>query len=47
MTASPRGSTLLDMTGRDLVSVVRASPHYFTSYSDLDTAVAEIGVLTR
>ncbi|NLE79755.1 MAG: aminotransferase class V-fold PLP-dependent enzyme [Rhodococcus sp.] len=47
VTASPRGSTLLDMTGRDLVSVVRASPHYFTSYSDLDTAVAEIGVLTR
>lgn len=47
VTASPRGSTLLDMTGRDLASVVRASPHYFNSYADLDATVAEIRALSR
>ncbi|MFD4368359.1 aminotransferase class V-fold PLP-dependent enzyme [Rhodococcus sp. NPDC058521] len=42
VTASGRSSTLLDMTGRDLESVVRASPHYFVSYEDLDTAITHI-----
>ncbi|MFC9998838.1 aminotransferase class V-fold PLP-dependent enzyme [Nocardia sp. NPDC127526] len=43
VTVSHRSSTLLDMTARDLDSVVRASPHCFVDFDDLDrfiTAVA-------
>lgn len=36
VTVSHRSSTLLDMTGRDLAAVVRASPHAFVSFDDLD-----------
>ncbi|GAB4589023.1 aminotransferase class V-fold PLP-dependent enzyme [Nocardia sp. IFM 10818] len=43
VTVSHRSSTLLDMTARELDSVVRASPHCFVDFDDLDrfiTAVA-------
>ncbi|QCQ90132.1 aminotransferase class V-fold PLP-dependent enzyme [Rhodococcus sp. SGAir0479] len=36
VTVSGRSSTLLDMTGRGLDAVVRASPHYFVSDTDID-----------
>lgn len=36
VTVSHASSTLLDMTARDLDSVVRASPHSFVSFEDLD-----------
>ncbi|MRH86808.1 aminotransferase class V-fold PLP-dependent enzyme [Nocardia sp. SYP-A9097] len=36
VTVSHRSSTLLDMTDRDLDSVVRASPHAFITFEDLD-----------
>ncbi|QLY32578.1 aminotransferase class V-fold PLP-dependent enzyme [Nocardia huaxiensis] len=36
VTVSHRSSTLLDMTARGLSSVVRASPHCFVSFDDLD-----------
>ncbi|MBB5912718.1 selenocysteine lyase/cysteine desulfurase [Nocardia transvalensis] len=36
VTVSHRGSTLLDMTARDLDSVVRASPHCFVTTAELD-----------
>lgn len=42
VTASRRASTLLDMTGRGLDAVVRASPHYFVSYDDLDVALERL-----
>lgn len=44
VTVSHRGSTLLDMTDRGLGSVVRASPHCFVSFEDLDRFA---GVLTN
>ncbi|MDV7243995.1 MULTISPECIES: aminotransferase class V-fold PLP-dependent enzyme [Rhodococcus] len=47
VTASLRGSTLLDMSARDLDAVVRASPHYFCSRDDLDRALAEVAALAK
>ena len=42
VTVSHRSSTLLDMTQRGLAAVVRASPHYFISYDDLDRFTAAL-----
>ncbi|WP_069162322.1 aminotransferase class V-fold PLP-dependent enzyme [Nocardia altamirensis] len=45
VTVSHAGSTLLDMTWRGLTSVVRASPHYFVSFEELDRFVAAVAAL--
>lgn len=45
VTASFRGSTLLDMSARELNSVVRASPHCFVSFEDLDRFVGAVRTL--
>lgn len=42
VTVSHRSSTLLDMQARDLKSVVRASPHCFVSFEDLDRFVGAV-----
>ncbi|WP_330184958.1 aminotransferase class V-fold PLP-dependent enzyme [Nocardia sp. NBC_01503] len=42
VTVSHRSSTLLDMTDRDLDSVVRASPHAFITFEDLDRFAAAV-----
>lgn len=42
VTVSHRGSTLLDMTERGLDAVVRASPHYFVDFDELDRFVAAV-----
>ncbi|WP_278261306.1 aminotransferase class V-fold PLP-dependent enzyme [Nocardia sp. AG03] len=47
VTVSHASSTLLDMTGRGLAAVVRASPHCFVSPADLDRFVATLAELTR
>ncbi|MCQ4118299.1 aminotransferase class V-fold PLP-dependent enzyme [Rhodococcus tibetensis] len=47
VTASLRGSTLLDMSARGLDAVVRASPHYFCSPDDLDRVLAEVAALAK
>ena len=47
VTVSGRSSTLLDMSSRNLDSVVRASPHYFVSPADIDTFLASVRDLTR
>ncbi|MGU3432016.1 aminotransferase class V-fold PLP-dependent enzyme [Actinomycetes bacterium M1A6_2h] len=39
VTVSFAGSTRLDMEARGLAAVVRASPHYFVSFDDLDRAI--------
>lgn len=39
---SYRSSTQLDMAGRGLDSVVRASPHYFVTFAELDTMLAAL-----
>ncbi len=45
VTVSFRGSTLLDMSARELNSVVRASPHCFVSFEDLDRFVRAVRTL--
>ncbi|WP_067698016.1 aminotransferase class V-fold PLP-dependent enzyme [Nocardia jejuensis] len=45
VTVSHRESTLLDMTARELTSVVRASPHYFVSFEDLDRFLDAVAAL--
>ncbi len=45
VTVSEASSTRLDMGERGLAGVVRASPHYFVSPQDLDTAVAAVAAL--
>ncbi|MBJ8344021.1 aminotransferase class V-fold PLP-dependent enzyme [Antrihabitans sp. YC2-6] len=45
VTVSHRSSTLLDMSHRGLQAVVRASPHYFVSYPELDRFVDAISAL--
>ncbi|WP_405485867.1 aminotransferase class V-fold PLP-dependent enzyme [Nocardia sp. NBC_00511] len=45
VTVSHRGSTLLDMSARELHSVVRASPHAFVSFEDLDRFVRAVTTL--
>ena len=45
VTVSHRSSTLLDMTDRGLAAIVRASPHYFVSYPDLDRFVTAVNRL--
>lgn len=45
VTVSHAGSTLLDMTARGLDSVVRASPHCFVSFEELDRFVAAVAAL--
>ncbi|MGW4635412.1 aminotransferase class V-fold PLP-dependent enzyme [Nocardia sp. NPDC004415] len=47
VTVSHASSTLLDMTGRGLAAVIRASPHCFVSHADLDHFVATLAELTR
>ncbi|MFX1759989.1 aminotransferase class V-fold PLP-dependent enzyme [Rhodococcus sp. As11] len=47
VTVSGRSSTLLDMTARDLPSVVRASPHYFVSPADVDRFLGAVHDLVR
>ena len=47
VTVSNRSSTLLDMTSRDLQSVVRASPHYFVSPADVDRFLASVHDIAR
>lgn len=46
VSVSEVGSTRLDMTTRGLDAVVRASPHYFVTGSDLDRAAAAVAGLT-
>ncbi|WP_435590377.1 aminotransferase class V-fold PLP-dependent enzyme [Nocardia sp. bgisy118] len=45
VTVSFASSTLLDMTARGLDSVVRASPHCFVSFEELDRFVAAVAAL--
>ncbi|MEU6828713.1 aminotransferase class V-fold PLP-dependent enzyme [Nocardia beijingensis] len=45
VTVSHASSTLLDMTGRGLASVVRASPHCFVGFDELDRFVAAVARL--
>ncbi|MEV0297318.1 aminotransferase class V-fold PLP-dependent enzyme [Nocardia sp. NPDC050710] len=45
VTVSHASSTLLDMTDRGLASVVRASPHCFVDYDELDRFVAAVAAL--
>ncbi|MEV2219209.1 aminotransferase class V-fold PLP-dependent enzyme [Nocardia vinacea] len=45
VTASHASSTLLDMTARGLDSVVRASPHCFVSFEELDRFVGAVATL--
>ncbi|WP_433199195.1 aminotransferase class V-fold PLP-dependent enzyme [Nocardia sp. CA-107356] len=45
VTVSHASSTLLDMTARGLDSVVRASPHCFVSFDELDRFVAAVAAL--
>ncbi|MFC9893675.1 aminotransferase class V-fold PLP-dependent enzyme [Nocardia sp. NPDC127579] len=45
VTASHASSTLLDMTARGLDAVVRASPHCFVSFDELDRFVAAVAEL--
>lgn len=45
VTVSHRRSTLVDMTRRGLDSVVRASPHYFLTVSQLDEMVTALRAL--
>ncbi|MEV6429248.1 aminotransferase class V-fold PLP-dependent enzyme [Nocardia sp. NPDC051463] len=45
VTVSHASSTLLDMTARGLASVVRASPHCFVSFEELDRFVAAVAAL--
>lgn len=48
VTVSPPHSTLLDMTARNLLDgVVRASPHTFVPFEDLDHATATVAGLAR
>lgn len=47
VTVSHAWSTLLDMTGRALPAVVRASPHYFVSTEELDRFVATLARVTN
>ncbi|MDV6262936.1 aminotransferase class V-fold PLP-dependent enzyme [Rhodococcoides yunnanense] len=42
VTVSHRSSTRLDMTGRGLDAIVRASPHYFVTFAELDTMLAAL-----
>lgn len=46
VTVSGRASTLLDMSMRNLHSVVRASPHYFVSAAQLDLAADAVARLS-
>jgi cysteine desulfurase / selenocysteine lyase len=45
VTVSGRNSTLLDMTDRGLEALVRASPHYFVSDEQLESAAAAVSEL--
>ena len=45
VTVSGRGSTWVDMTRRGLDGVLRASPHYFNTFEDLDRLVAAVAEL--
>lgn len=45
VTVSHRSSTLLDMSARELNSVVRASPHCFVSFEDLDRFAGAVRAL--
>ncbi|WP_054816194.1 aminotransferase class V-fold PLP-dependent enzyme [Nocardia arizonensis] len=45
VTVSHAGSTLLDMTSRGLDSVVRASPHCFVEFDELDRFLAAVAAL--
>ena len=45
VTVSHASSTLLDMTHRDLAAVIRASPHCFVSYAELDRFVDALAAL--
>ncbi|MFE3543529.1 aminotransferase class V-fold PLP-dependent enzyme [Nocardia sp. NPDC059177] len=47
VTVSHASSTLLDMTGRGLPAVVRASPHCFVSPADLDRFVAALAEISH
>lgn len=45
VTVSGRGSTYVDMTRRGLGGVLRASPHYFNTFEDLERLVEAVGGL--
>ncbi|MFD4291749.1 aminotransferase class V-fold PLP-dependent enzyme [Rhodococcus sp. NPDC058505] len=45
VTVSGRGSTYVDMTRRGLDGVLRASPHYFNTFEDLERLVAAVAGL--
>lgn len=47
VTVSPATSALIDMTGRGLDAVVRASPHYFVAPGDLERCVDAVGSAGR
>ena len=45
VTVSHRRSTLVDMTQRGLGAVVRASPHYFVTFAQLDEMIHALRAL--
>ncbi|WP_433659232.1 aminotransferase class V-fold PLP-dependent enzyme [Nocardia sp. CA-128927] len=45
VTVSHASSTLLDMTGRGLQSVIRASPHCFVTFDELDRFITAVAAL--
>lgn len=47
VSTSGRSSTLVDMTRRGLDTVVRAAPHYFVTFAQIDETVAAVAELRR
>ncbi|MFC4562482.1 aminotransferase class V-fold PLP-dependent enzyme [Nocardiopsis mangrovi] len=45
VTVSSAATTRIDMARRGLETVVRASPHYFVSHTDIDTAIGAVAAL--
>ncbi|NUR57145.1 MAG: aminotransferase class V-fold PLP-dependent enzyme [Catenulispora sp.] len=45
VTVSSRSSTYFDMSRRGLTEIVRASPHYFVTEAQLDTAIEEVAAI--
>ena len=47
VSVTQRSSTFYDMARRGLTEMVRASPHYFVTEEQLDTAAAAVAELAR
>jgi len=45
VSVSDPGSTLLDATNRGLKDIVRVSPHYYNSESEIEQFIAAVGEL--